>query len=240
MMRLAHATACVCLLGTATLAAAQAQPHASEWASYRDAYRSVVVFEKYGGPKSLLQNHVQLVPREPGALRAALDDAPRMGLQLVLSGKTVQTSLALDPLGRGVLPLVKAAYDENAVLAPSRRIGPFSLRSRVTIAAQADNTYDSAELRAACEQALGFARHIDATARSRQCVGVRMVFPKKGVETSVKLRRAEGEQPLPVAPGPAFGGDMDADFPSATYRFGPERAQVITFSAPLAIVPLFE
>lgn len=238
MMRLAHATACVCLLGTASLAAAQAQaqPQASEWASYRDAYRTVVVFEKYGGPKSLLQNHVQLVPREPGALRAALGE----GLQLVLSGKTVQTSLALDPLGRGVLPLVKAAYDENAVLAPDQRIGPFSLRSRVTIAPQADNTYDSAELRAACEQALGFARYVDATARSRQCVGVGMVFPKKGVDTSVKLRRAEGEQPLPVVPGPAFGGDLDAGFPSATYRFGPERSQVITYSAPLAIVPLFE
>ena len=232
MMRLARATASVCFLTTASLAAAQAQPFASEWASYRDAYRMVVVFEKYGGAKNLLQNHLQLVPRDKAALAE--------GVQLVLAGKTVQTSLALDALGRGVLPLLKAAYDENAVLAPNRRIGQFSLRSRVTIAAQADNVYDSADLRTACEQALTYARHVDATARSRQCVGVRMVFPKKGVETSVKLRRPEGEQPLPVAPGAAFGGDVDADFPGAIYRFGAERAQVITYSAPLAIVPLFE
>lgn len=236
MMRLAHATACVCLLSTASLAAAQAQPQAAEWASYRDAYRTVVVFDKYGGHKNHLQNHLQLVPRDPAAMRAALGE----GLQLVLSGKTVQTSLALDPLGRGVLPLSKAAYDENAVLAPNRRIGPFSLRSRVTIAPQADNIYDSAELRAACEQALGFARYVDATARSRQCVGVRMVFPKKGVETAVRLRRPEGEQPLPVVAGPAFAGDPETDFPGVTYRFSTERAQVITYSAPLAIVPLFE
>jgi len=232
MMRLAHVTACVCLLGTASLAVAQVQAHASEWASYRDAYRAVVVFEKYGGAKNLLQNHLQLVPREKGAL----DE----GVQLALTGKTVQTSLALDALGRGVLPLVKAAYDENAVLAPNRKIGPFTLRSRVTIAPQPDNTYDTAELRAACEQALGYARHVDAGARSRQCVGVRMVFPKKGVETSVKLRRPEGEQALVVAPGAAFAGDVDADFPVANYRFGAERAQVVTYSAPLAIVPLFE
>ncbi len=232
MMRLAHATACALLLSTASLAVAQALAPASEWASYRDAYRAMVVFEKYGGAKNLLQNGLQLVPREKGALGE--------GVQLVLTGKTVQTSLALDALGRGVLPLVKAAYDENAVLAPSRRIGPFSLRARVTIAPQADNTYDTADLRAGCEQALTYARFTDAGARSRQCVGVRMVFPRKGVETSVKLRRAEGEQTLPVSLGPAFAGDVDADLPSVSYRFGAEQAQVITYSAPLAIVPLFE
>jgi hypothetical protein len=232
MMRFAHATACVCLFATASLAAAQGMAHASEWASYRDAYRAVVVFEKYGGAKNLLHNHLQLVPREKGVLGE--------GVQLVLAGKTVQTSLALDPLGRSVLPLVKAAYDDNAVLSPNRKIGAFNLRSRVSIAPQADNTYDTADLRAACEQALGFARFIDAGARSRQCVGVRIVFAKKGGETSVKLRRAEGEQALVVTPGAAFAGDLDADFPVVTYRFGAERAQVITYSAPLAIVPLFE
>ncbi len=232
MMRSAHATACVCLFATASLAMAQAPAPASEWASYRDAYRAVVVFEKYGGAKNLLQNQLQLLPRERGVLGE--------GVQLVLTGKTVQTSLALDALGRGVLPLVKAAYDENAVLAPNRRIGPFSLRARVTIAPQADNTYDTADLRAACEQALAFTRHVDASARTRQCTGVRLVFPKKGVDTSVKLRRAEGEQALAVAPGAAFTGDPDADFPVSNFRFGSERAQLITYSAPLAIVPVFE
>ncbi len=232
MMRLAHATASVCLLSTASLALAQGQPHALEWASYRDAYRAMVVFEKYGGAKNLLNNHLQLVPREKGVLGD--------GVQLGLRGKTVQTSLALDALGRGVLPLVKAAYDENAVLAPNRRLGGFALRSRVSIAPQPDNTYDTGGLRAACEQALAFARHIDATARSRQCVGVRMVFPKKSGDVSVKLRGADGEQPLQLVVGPAFAGDIDTDFPAATYRFVGESAQLVTYSAPLAIVPLFE
>ena len=232
MMRAAHITACVCLLSTASLAAAQASAPAGEWASYRDAYRAMVVFEKYGGAKNQLQNHLQLVPREKGVLGE--------GVQLALTGKTVQTSLALDALGRGVLPLVKAAYDENAVLAPNRRLGGFSLRSRVSIVPQLDNTYESTDLRAACEQALAFARHRDAGARSRQCVGVRMVFPKKSGDVSVKLRRADGEQPLQLVAGPAFAGDVDADFPGATYRFGTESAQLVTYSAPLAIVPLFE
>ncbi|MFV8282902.1 hypothetical protein ACNKXS_15490, partial [Christiangramia marina] len=93
----------------------------------------------------------------------------------------------------------------------------------------------SGELRAACEQALAYARYVDATARARQCVGVRMVFPKKGVETAVRLRRPDGaEQALPVAPGQAFAGDTETDFPVVTYRCAPERAQVVTYSAPLA------
>src|SRR5690606_3521554 len=121
-----------------------------------------------------------------------------------------------------------------------RKIGAFSLRPRVTIAPQADNVYDTEGLRAACVQALAYARHVDATARARQCVGVRMVFPKKGVEASVKLRQPEGEQALALAPGAAFSGDPDADFPAVNYRFGAGRAQVVTYSAPLAIVPLFE
>lgn len=230
MMRAAHITACVCFLSTASLAAAQALAPAGEWASYRDAYRAMVVFDKYGGPKSQLQHHLQLVPREK--------NVPVDGLQLALAGKTVQTSLALDPLGRANLPLVKAAYDENAVLSPSRRIGAFALRARVSIAPQPDNSYASADLRAACEQALGFARHTDATARARQCVGVRMVFPKKGAEVSVRLRGANGaEQALPVAPA---AGEVEADFPSASYRFGQGEGRVITYGAPLAIIPLFE
>ena len=40
----------------------------------------------------------------------------------------------------------------------------------------------------------------------------------------------------------AFSGDPDEGFPIVTWRFGTlaERAQVITYNAPLAIVPIFE
>ncbi|UVW29896.1 hypothetical protein [Massilia sp. H6] len=231
-MRLTHATACVCLLSTAGLAAAQVQPYAPEWASYRDAYRAMVVFEKYGGAKNLLQNHLQLVPRAKGVLAD--------GIQLALTGKTVRTSLTLDALGRTVLPLVKAAYDENAVLAPNRRLGGFTLRARVSIATQPDNTYETADLRSACEQALAYARHVDASARSQRCEGVRMVFAKHSGDISVRLRGADGEQPLQLVAGPAFAGDAVADLPGATYRFSGESAQLVTYGAPLAIVPLFE
>lgn len=231
MMQRAHLTACVTLLLTAGIAVAQS--HAGEWVSYRDAYRAMVVFDKYGGPKNLLHNYLQVLPRT----RGMLED----GVSLLIKGKTLQTSLALDALGRTTLPLLKAAYDENAVLAPNRALGGFTVRPRIALALRADGSYEAAELRAACEQALGFARHGDASARSLGCVGVRLVFSKKSAEPGARVRAGSAETVLPVTRAAAFAGDIDEDFPVVTYRFGPsDAAQVVTYNAPLAIVPLFE
>jgi hypothetical protein len=215
-------------------AAAQARAGAGEWVSYRDAYRTMVVFEKYGGPKDLLQNQLEVQAREPGA---SLD-----GVRLVLAGKTVQLNLPLDPLGRILFPLQKAAYDENAALLLNRKGLPFAVREQVTIAPRTDGLYDTAELRAACAQALAFARYVDASQRGRQCVGVRFVFPKKA-DVGARLRRADGsEQPLAVGSGVAFAGDADEDFPVLDYRFGSGggHGQVMFYQVPLAIVPEFE
>jgi hypothetical protein len=43
---------------------ASAQAHAGDAVSYRDAYRAMVVFEKYGGPKNLLVSQLQVLPKE--------------------------------------------------------------------------------------------------------------------------------------------------------------------------------
>lgn len=244
MMRRAHLTACVTLMLTAGMAVAQ--PRAGEWVNYRDAYRAMVLFDKYGGPKNLLNNHLQVLPRARGALG--------QGAQLLMKGKTVQTSLPLDGLGRTTLPLLKAAYDENAVLTPNRALGGFTVRPRVSLALRADGAYEVAELRAACEQALGYARYADNSARGQQCVGVRLVFPRDGEAAAVHLRLGGTATVLPQARGAAFAGDVDADLPTVTYRFAQAPAQaslhlvmsrlapsqVLTYNAPLAIVPLFE
>jgi hypothetical protein len=222
-----HLIASLALLLAAGPAAAQA--HDGDAVSYRDAYRAMVVFEKYGGPKNLLLSQLQVVPRERGAAAE--------GLQLLLSGKSTQLNLPLDPLGRTVFPLQKAAYDENAALILNRKGGGFTLRQQVSIALRPDGVYDVAELRAACAQALAYARYVDASQRSRQCAGVRFVFPKKA-EGGARLRRPDSqEQLLPLATG-----DADDGLPTVSYRFasGAERAQVATFNAPLAILPLFE
>jgi hypothetical protein len=216
------------LLLAAGLAAAQARD--DEWVSYRDVYRSMVVFEKYGGAKNLLQAQLQVMPREPGTAQT----------QLTLSGKSTQLNLPLDATGRTTLPLLKAAYDENAVLVLGSR-GSFVVRPRVSIVLRADGIYDTADLRTACEEAAGFARYVDRSFGRKHCVAVRFVFAKKG-EAQMQARRAGGGRAgLQVTEDVAFPGDADAGFPVVVYRFaGDERIQLVTSKAPLAIVPLFE
>lgn len=202
-----------------------------DWVSYRDAYRSMVVFEKYGGPKSLLQQHLQVLPRTPGV------DAN--GVQLMVAGKTSQGRFPLDPTLRTVFPLTRAAYDDNAVLQLSRPLGPFSVRPQVSLALRPDNLYDSEELRHGCEQALAYARQL-ALFGARRCAGVRFVFDKASPAAPVVLRGATAAQ-LPAAPGAPFAGDIDATFPVVTYRFSSaERVQLGTASVPLAITPVFD
>jgi hypothetical protein len=211
---------------------ALAQAHEGDAVSYRDAYRAMVMFEKYGGAKNLLVSELQVLTRGSAAHAE--------GLQLTLAGRSTQLNLTLDALGRTVFPLQKTAYDENAALFLSRRGMGFTLRPQVSIAVRADGVYDMAELRAACAQALGFARYIDASQRAHQCAGVRFVFPKKS-EGGARLRRPESqEHVLPLASGPA--GGPDEGFPAVTYRFAgaDERGQVATYNAPLAILPIFE
>ena len=97
-----------CLLAAWLVAPhALAQGQHGEWLSYRDAYRAMVVFEKYGKPKHFLQNHYQVSPRDAGA---TLD-----GLRLTLNARSLQLNLPLDPAGRVVFPLLKAAYDLSLI-----------------------------------------------------------------------------------------------------------------------------
>jgi len=208
---------------------AAAQAHDGDAVSYRDAYRAMVVFEKYGGPKNLLVSQLQVLSRE----RAAIGE----GLQLLLSGKSTQVNLPLDPLGRTVFPLQKAAYDENASLVVNGKGAGFILRPQVSIAVRPDGLYEMVDLRTACAQALDFARYVDASQRARQCAGVRFVFPKKA-EGGARVRRPHSaEQLLPLN-----SAEADEGFPAVTYRFTPgaERGQVATANAPLAILPIFE
>jgi hypothetical protein len=227
-----HLTLFTALMLAAGIGSAQAP--AGEWVSYRDAYRAMVVFEKYGKPKHLIQNHYQVMPREKGV--------PTDGLRLALQGKSMQLNLPLDPTGRVVFPLLKAAYDENAALVLNRKLSQFVLRPRVSLVARSDGVYEAAELRAACEQALNYARHADASVRGKNCAGVRFGFGAKGMAPIVRLRNSELVGALPVVEGAIFADDPDDGYRTVLYRFAdaPARGQVVTQDAPLAIAPVFE
>ena len=204
-----------------------------EWVSYRDAYRTMVVFDKYGEAKHLIQNQFQVMAKDGSV-------APE-GLLLSLQGKTISLNLPLDPTGRIVFPMSTLAYDENAALVLNRKPGQYLFRPRVSIIPRADGVYAAAHLRAACEQALAYQRLADAGLRTRRCVGVRFVFAKGVDDPGVRLRKGEAGA-LSVADGPAFQGDPYEGFRVVTYRFseGGEKAPVVTQNAPLAINPVYE
>lgn len=205
-----------------------------EWVSYRDAYRAMLWFEKYSKPKNFLQSHYQVMPVEKGV--------GTEGLRLSLQGKTTQLNLPLDSLGRAVFPLLKAAYDDNAVLRINGKLSQYKMVPRVSIAPRADGIYEAADLRAACEQALGVAHYLKGMAASaKACVGVRFVFAKKA-DVVVKLRGVQPEAALPVSEGAAFDGDMQDGFRLVTVRFAalPANAQVTSQGVPLAIAPVFD
>jgi hypothetical protein len=216
-----------------TAGCAVAQPNEGEWVSYRDAYRAMVVFEKHGKAKHLIQNHFQVMPKDKGV-------APE-GLQLSLLGKNTSLNLPLDATGRTVFPLLKAAYDENAALVLNHKVSQYVFRPRVSIVVRPDGVYEAGDLRSACEQALAYQRSVDASLRASRCVGVRFVFPRGVFDPGVRVRKGEGET-LNTADGPAFQGDPYEGFRVVSYRFGAgaEKSHVVTQNAPLAINPVYE
>ncbi len=210
-----------------------------DWLSYRDAYRAMLWFEKYGKPKNLIQNRLQLIPKDPSG---SLD-----GLRLSLVSQSTQLNLPLDATGRTMLPMLKAAYDENAELRLNRKVSHYRFQSRISIMVRADGVYETADLRAACEQVLAYQRSVESSFQGKKCVGVRLAYsPKNQTSTGepvVELRNVNGNvSKLPVSEGGAFAGMADEDFQIINMSFSgsPDKSQLITRSMPLAISALFE
>ena len=223
-----------------------------EWISYRDAYRSMLWFEKYGQPKHLIQAHFRIMAGS-GALAMALP------AQLTLSGKTVHLNLPLDETGRTSLPLLKQAYDENAELQLPQALANWRFGTEISIALRADGMYDLAQLRAACQQVQAYQNWRDASLlRGKKCSGVRFVYGKKNAPATLTWRKADAPLPAvvsaaaPAAPGPAalaltdgtaFGlpGEPAAfRVANAVFASLPDKAQILTPGAPLLITALFE
>ncbi|MYN46798.1 hypothetical protein GTP23_17280 [Pseudoduganella sp. FT93W] len=211
----------------------QEAQEAQDWIAYRDAYRQMIWFEKYGKPKQFLQNHFRIRAREKGA---STD-----GLRLSLNSKNIHQSLTLDVLGRAVFPFSKAAYDDNAELTLNRNASQFRSGAWVSIVTRADGVYAAADLRTACEQMLAYLQYAGAAA-GKACVGVQFSYPRSDAAEVVFQTAGGASTALVVREGPAFPDDVQSGFRVVAYRFAayPENGRIVSSSVPLAIAALLE
>ncbi|MFZ6775502.1 hypothetical protein ACO0LD_01630 [Undibacterium sp. Ji83W] len=208
----------------------------TEWISYRNAYRLMIQFEKYGKPKHLIQSHFQVGTKNGNPLPD--------NLQLHLVSKNMRLNLPLDAVGRANFPLLKSAYDENAELVLNQASGQISFQSRISIIARADGIYEIAELRLACEQAQAYLKNMgDAKTAAKSCAGVRFSYLKSMTQAGIKLRGTDMQvHALAWQDNSAFPDENNRAYRTVTLRFSdtPEKAQVLAQQPPVAIAPVFE
>ncbi len=228
-------------LTTVQTAAAQgngdaAQSKGAEWISYRDVYRSMLWFEKFGQDKTLIQQHLQLVTKDKNL---SLDQA-----QLRLHGTRTQLNLVLDATGRVKLPLLKTAYDENAELVVQAASAQLKFYTRISLNLRSDGLYEISELRRACEQALAYQNYFSpASVSGKKCAGIRIAFDKREANTNVELRPVSAPSlTLPLTENAPIWPDTANNFKVINLNFNqlPNAGQIYTRSAPLVMIALFE
>lgn len=189
-------------------------PRDSEWHSYRHAYTAARFFEAYTKTRPLIQAHMQIRPLKP--------DLSMDGLRIELTGSTTTAVIPVDALGRAVLPMLKQAYEEDAVLRLNRQKGHYAFSGRYSIRERADGIYPGADLRAACEQLLDAQRASGYRWRllGKECVGVKFVYRLSDPAPRVVHRDAAGiERLLPASTGLPFESGSVVPYQVVSYRF---------------------
>lgn len=209
----------------------------SEWHSYRHAYKAARFFEPYTRSRPLIQAHMQIRPLRP--------ELSLEGLHIQLVGETTNVAIPVDAIGRAVLPMLKSAYDEDAVLRLNRQKGHYAFNGRYSIREKADGIYPGAELRAACDQLLGAQRESGYRFRllGKTCAGIKFVYRRAEAAPQVIHRDAAGvERALPVREMQPFENNTMGLYQVAVYRFAdwPANGTVSAQSRPLALGTLYD
>lgn len=209
----------------------------AEWGSYRHAYKAAAYFSTFTRTRPLIQAHMQIRPLDP---RASLE-----GLTIRLAGEHTDMMLAVDGVGRAVLPLLKEPYQDDAVLRLNRGKGIYYFSGRYSVRERDDGVYQAEDLRAACEQMLGAQRASGYRIRlmGKRCVGVRFVYAPSDTVSPVTVQAAGGAPAaLPLVDGQPFEGSRMPTYKIAIYRFAdwPAQGQVLAARRPIAIGTVYE
>ncbi|MEJ7804914.1 MAG: hypothetical protein WKG03_03205 [Telluria sp.] len=209
----------------------------SEWASYRHAYKAASNFAKVMRTRPLIQAHMQIMPLREGLSLA--------GLRIVLAGETITLDIPVDPIGRATLPMLKQAFDDDAVLRLNRRKGNFRVTGRFSIREKDDGVYSAAELREGCEQLIGAQRDSGSRFRmmGKKCAGVRFIYPPGTDGATLTLRDGAGAPgAISAVDAQPFEGIPHGMYKVVTYRFDawPAQGEIVASQRPLFIGTLYE
>ncbi len=209
----------------------------AEWASYRYAYKAAALFAPLVRSRPLIQAHMQVRP--------LAKDASLEGLEIRISGARTNLLVPVDAIGRATLPMLKEAYQDDAVLRLNRAKGLYYFSGRYSVRERDDGVYQLADLRAACEQLIDAQRAAGYRIRlyGKRCVGVKFVYPLTETESSVQLQAgADTARTLPLEEGQPFEGRGMGTYKVATYRFAswPAAGQLRALRRPLAIGTVYE
>lgn len=212
-------------------------PADAEWHSYRHAYKAASFFAPYVAKRPLIQAHLQIRPLAP--------ETPMDGLRLQLQGESTSMEIAVDALGRATLPMLKQAFDEDAVLRLNRRKGYYQFSGRYSIRPREDGIYPLAMLREACEQLISAQRASGYRLRllGKDCKGIKFIYAAGDATAAVELRQ-EGSAARRIAaqPGLPFENRSMGLYQVATVRLDdwPAPAQVVPLPGLLGIGTVYE
>jgi hypothetical protein len=204
----------------------------AEWDSYRHAYTASAFFAAYTRTRPLIQAHLQIRPLDKGRNVE--------GLSLRLQGETTTMDIAVDAIGRATIPLIKAAYDEDAVLRLNREKGLYYFSGRYSIKERDDAIYPINELRAACEQLIDAQRESGYWIRliGKKCSGIKFVYPLSAENIQITFKNKTGElQTLTAVDDHPFEDNSMGLYKVVRFRFAdwPADGEIITTSKPIAI-----
>jgi hypothetical protein len=210
------------------------------WISYRDVYKEMLWFDKYGGPKHLIQSKLHILYKDT--------TSKFVKPNLSLIGKTVNLSLPLDAINRVTLPLIKTAYDENAELSlnslPEQHINKVKFQSMISIHLRSDGIYEVGNLMLACDQAQQYQSYLrNKLGRKKVCLGVKIIYAEKDSIININLLSEQILDKNLILSEEIFtfeGSSLSVKSVNFYFNHVNEKAQLVTKTVPITIIPIIE
>lgn len=162
------------------------------WSSYRKIIKFINKVDAKVADRSMVDISYSLKPKDPNS---SLE-----GINLTLKSETIHQNLPVTSNGLVTIPVIDAAYDEDAQLVTNRPKGTLLFAYSVHIRSNTKGVYLPEQLKVACEQARKVVISIDRNWEQKKCTGI--VFSNNSIQNPAITVQLEGEdskkQTLPM------------------------------------------